>query len=142
MVAPAYYVGSVDGAPIAHICFSTRPGMKEARACRLVIMPEWQGAGLGLRFLNEVCALWRGGVNRHNKPMPTLFHTSHPGLAASLRRSPQWCQVSCNLFGGNKRRSAASIERAAIRDGWASPTGGTSGFGGHMRAVQGFRYVE
>ena len=142
MVAPTYYVGAVDGEPIAHLCFSTRPGLKEARACRLVIMPEWQGAGLGLRFLNEVCALWRRGINRFNKPMPTLFHTSHPGLAACLRRSPLWAQVSCELFGGNKRKSSESIHAAAQRGGWKSPSGGTSGYGGHMRAVQGFRYVE
>jgi len=26
------------------------------------------------------------------KPMPVLFHTSHPGLAASFRRDPLWAQ--------------------------------------------------
>lgn len=141
MVAANYYVGCVDGEPVAHVCFSTRPGMKEARACRLVIMPEWQGAGLGLRFLNEVCALWRRGINRYGKPMPTLFHTSHPGLAEALRRDPKWAQISATLCGASKVRSVASLRAAAIRKGETENLS-TGGFGGHFRAVQGFRYVE
>ncbi|MGJ8609686.1 MAG: GNAT family N-acetyltransferase [Octadecabacter sp.] len=131
MIAANYYVGFVDGEPVAHVCFSTRPGMTEGRACRLVIMPEWQGAGLGLRFLNEVCAMWRRGQNRYNRPMPTLFHTSHPGLATSLRRSDLWAQVSCALHGGRAH--------TGVKVG----SSGTKGvYGGHLRAVQGFRYVE
>lgn len=134
MIAAAYFVGRVNGAPVAHVAFSTRPGMKEARACRLVIMPEWQGAGVGMRFLNAVCARWRRGLNRYSIPMPTLFHTSHPGLAAALRRDPNWTQVSAVLYGGNKLRSNASIARSGHKTG--------AGYGGHFRAVQGFRYVE
>lgn len=141
MVAANYYAGFVDGEPVAHVCFSTRPGMREARACRLVIMPEWQGAGLGLRFLNEICALWRRGSNRYGKAMPTLFHTSHPGLAAALRRDPNWAQVSAELMGGSKVRSADSIRRSADRNPKAAVAPG-AGYGGHFRAVQGFRYVE
>ncbi len=134
MIAADCYVGFVDGEPVAHVAFSTRPGLKEARACRLVVMPEWQGAGVGLRFLNAVCASWRRGQNRYNKPMPTLFHTSHPGLAAALRHHPQWVQVSAGLYGGGRQKSKASL----IKSG----AGIKTGFGGHFRAVQGFRYVE
>ena len=84
------------------------------------------------RFLNWVCEEWRNGRNRYSKPMTTLFHTSHPGLCAALRRDKKWRQVSANLYGGNKRRSAASILKSR---------GGTgTGYGGHFRAVQGFRY--
>lgn len=139
MIAARCYIGVIHDEPVCHVAFSTRPGMAEARACRLVIMPEWQGAGIGLRFLNEVCALWRRGVNRYRRPLPTLFHTSHPGLAAALRRHPHWMQVSCNIGGGSKVNSAASISRSAER-GRMAPSG--SGYGGHFRAAQGFRYVE
>ncbi|NOX40775.1 MAG: ABC transporter ATP-binding protein [Alphaproteobacteria bacterium] len=135
MIAATCYVGFVGDDPVVHLGVSTRPGMKEARACRLVVMPEWQGAGIGMRFLNEVCALWRRGVNRYDKPMPTLFHTSHPGLAAGLRRDPKWAQISATLFGGRKGPSLASLKRSM-----GDKAGG--GFGGHFRAVQGFRYVE
>ena len=141
MVAADYYVGTVDGELVAHLCVSPRPGLREARACRLVIMPEWQGAGLGLRFLTEIAALWRRGINRYDRPMPMLFHTSHPGLAAALRRHPLWAQVSANLVGGSKARSIKTIRASAARKGRESGFGAT-GYGGHFRAVQGFRYVE
>ena len=95
-------------------------------------------AGVGLRFLNAVCARWRRGLNRYGRPMPTLFHTSHPGLAAALRRDPAWCQVSCTLYGGHKGRSRASIERSAEKLGKIAAA---TGYGGHFRAVQGFRYL-
>lgn len=133
MIAATNYVGFVDGAPVAHLAVSTRPGMSEARACRLVIMPEWQGAGVGMRFLNAICAMWRRGENRYRRPMPTLFHTSHPALAAALRRDPLWTQVSATLYGGRRSKSARSI---------AASGGAGTGYGGHFRAVQGFRYIE
>jgi GNAT superfamily N-acetyltransferase len=143
MVAPSYYVGAVEGEPVAHVAVSTRPGLREGRACRLVVMPEWQGAGVGMRFLNGVCELWLRGENRYGKPMPMLFHTSHPGLCAALRRDRKWTQVSAVMFGINKAQSARRIRMSDVL-GPQSPTGKTTkrtGYGGHMRAVQGFRYL-
>lgn len=138
MIAATYYVASVAGERVAHVAVATRPGLVEARACRLVVMPEWQGAGIGLRFLAAVCERWRAGRNRHRIRVPTLFHTSHPGLCAALRRDPRWTQVSGSLVGTDRERSKASLVRAATRSGTGA-TGG--GYGGHFRAVQGFRYL-
>jgi hypothetical protein len=101
-------------------------------------MPEWQGAGVGLRFLNAVCEMWLRGKNRYAKPMQTLFHTSHPGLAAALRRDPKWSQISAVLFGDSKRRSIKTLHASHRKN--KSAAGPGSGFGGHFRAVQGFRY--
>jgi len=138
MIAAACYVAAIEGEPVAHLAVSTRPGMVEARACRLVVMPEWQGAGVGMRFLNTVCGAWRRGENRYGLPLPVLFHTSHPGLAAALRRDPKWTQVSATLYGSHRGRSRRSLDTSAKRNG--SKTRG-SGYGGHFRAVQGFRYL-
>ncbi len=138
MIAAKCYVGTVEGELVAHVAVSTRPGLKEARACRLVVMPEWQGAGVGMRFLNAVCDRWRRGFNKWGRPMPVLFHTSHPGLCAALRRDPRWTQVSAMLYGGNKERSAASHHRSMLRRRMAEAG---VGYGGHFRAVQGFRYL-
>lgn len=132
MIAATCYVGFIGDEPVAHLAVSTRQGMVEARACRLVVMPEWQGAGVGMRFLNAVCAAWRRGQNRYGIPLLTLFHTSHPGLAAALRRDPLWAQVSAKLHGDSKARSRETMKKS----------GHGTGFGGHFRAVQGFRYVE
>ncbi len=137
MIAATNYVATVDGQLVAHLAVSTR-SRTEARACRLVVMPEWQGAGVGLRFLDTVCELWRTGANRYGRPMLTLFHTSHPGLASALRRSPRWTQVSAKLIGEDKSRSLASMQRSAERYGNGIRG---AGYGGHFRAVQGFRYL-
>lgn len=137
MIAATNYVGTVAGELVAHLAVSTRPGLRAARASRLVIMPEWQGAGIGLRFLNAIADLWLAGENRYGLRMPTYFHTSHPGLTSALRRSPGWVQVSASLVGANKLRSHSSIVHSAIARG---VTAAGSGFGGHFRAVQGFRY--
>lgn len=136
MIAATNYIATVDGQLVAHVAVSTRSST-EARACRLVVMPEWQGAGVGLRFLDAVCERWRTGQNRYSKPMLTLFHTSHPGLAAALRRSTRWTQVSARLVGESKARSKASMLRSGERHGHTTGTG----YGGHFRAVQGFRYL-
>jgi GNAT superfamily N-acetyltransferase len=138
MIAATNYVAAIDGAPVAHLAVSTRPGMTEARAARLVVMPEWQGLGIGKRFLAAVCDLWRRGENRYNKPLTMMFHTSHPGLAASLRRNPRWTQISARLYGDNKERCRQSLNRSAERNG---KTHSDCGYGGHFRAVQGFRYL-
>lgn len=97
-----------------------------ARACRMVVHPEFQGAGIGLRFLNAVCEReWRG-EGFIGAPVPSYFHTAHPALCAGLRRDPHWSQVSQKLTG----------------DKGGGPKGmkGKMQYGGHLRSVAGFRY--
>ncbi|MCA1667915.1 MAG: GNAT family N-acetyltransferase, partial [Thermomicrobia bacterium] len=134
MIAAYNYVGTVDGELVAHVAVGTAALGKtsaEARACRLVILPEWQGAGIGMRFLNAVCQMQIEGTGRlRDRNVTTIFHTSHPGLCAGLRRDKKWRQVSAVLHGTNKRKSASTMK----------PTGAAAGYGGHFRAVQGFRY--
>ncbi|MGU7812020.1 GNAT family N-acetyltransferase [Burkholderia sp. AW49-1] len=139
MIAATNYVGWIGGEPVAHVAVTTRQGMIEARACRLVVMPEWQGAGVGMRFLNAVCEAWARGQNRYGLKLRSLFHTSHPGLAAALRRDQKWTQVSACLVGDNRRRSIESMSASMARAGRSEKA--TSGYGGHFRAVQGFRYL-
>lgn len=145
MIAARCYVGFVAGEPIVHLGMSTksvsmakgRTGV-EARACRMVVLPEWQGAGVGMRFLNAMCELQRTGEGvLAGRRMTTLFHTSHPNLAAALRRDRRWRQVSAVLHGGTSgagRRKPAGTKLAA-------QSSLRTGYGGHWRAVQGFRYV-
>lgn len=97
-----------------------------------------QYVDLGMRFLNHVCERYLRGENRYGRGGAMLFHTSHPGLCAALRRDAKWVQKSARLFGANKLRSARSLTRAARKRG-GSEIG--TGFGGHFRAVQGFKYV-
>lgn len=141
-VAAEYFVGSVDGELVAHLAVTPRFEIKAFRATRLVVMPEWQGAGVGTRFLNWVCAYHKAGGGRSGKEFATYFHTSHPQLVQFLKRSKDWRQVSAVMNGGNKARSKASIMKTC-RVGVAGGTGAvaSTGYGGHFRAVQGFKYI-
>lgn len=140
------YVGYVGNEPVAHLGMSskylnTRHGKRiEARGCRLVIMPEWQGIGLGTRFLNHVCQMYLDTGGHLGRPCTTQFHTSHPGLSAALSRDPRWRRVSGDVTGTSKVDSVKHMRAARARKGEdVAPS--TGGFGGHFRAVRGFRYV-
>ena len=97
------------------------------RACRLVVHPEWQGAGIGLRFLNALCQRETEGVGFIGSPVPVYMHTAHPALVAALKRSKDWRQVSQRLVGDDAGGAIRSVKKNLK-------------FGGHFRAVAGFRY--
>lgn len=135
MVAAKYYVGVVDGEAVCHIACSPKLEVSGMRLCRMVVMPEWQGAGVGTRFLDAVAKMQFTDVNPHyERTERVYFHTSHPGLCAALRRSPRWEQISRMMGGTNKGKSRASIAKSG---GYSS-----AGYGGHFRAVQGFRMTR
>ena len=105
------------------------------------------GAGVGLRFLNFLCELQAQGADGCRLPgrkTTTIFHTSHPQLAAALRRDKRWRQLSAALFGGSKVKSRNSVRRSQkalhTMGKRGMPEIGSAGYGGHFRAVQGFRY--
>jgi len=137
--AAEYFVGTVDGELACHLAVAPLFTAKGYRATRLVTMPEWQGAGVGFRFLEWVCQYHLEGNGRKNKRFPTFFHTSHPQLCAALRRGKRWIQTSAMLYGSNKIKSGNSIANSRVKQG-KSPSI-SSGYGGHFRAVQGFKFV-
>jgi len=57
---------------------------------RLVILPDYQGAGIGIRLLNEI-----GKYYKQQKYRYTIV-TSSPSLINALKKSNQWI---CNNFG-------------------------------------------
>ncbi|WP_423778693.1 GNAT family N-acetyltransferase, partial [Campylobacter jejuni] len=46
-----YVAATEDGSPVACVLVSTGAGLKWARMTRLVVLPEWQGAGVGVKFI-------------------------------------------------------------------------------------------
>lgn len=108
---------------------------KAYRATRLVTMPEWQGAGVGTRFLNEIMQYHLDGNGRKGYCYPTFFHTSHPQLAGYLRYNKKWLQTNAILYGANKSKSNESLMRTSKGKVLGA------GYGGHFRAVQSFKYI-
>lgn len=141
-IAAEYFVGTVDGELACHIAVTPWFHNGGYRATRLVTMPEWQGAGVGSRFLDAVAQYHLDGHGRKNRQLPTFFHTSHPQLCAALRRSPKWVQVSAKLYGDNKSKSRQSLNNSADKNGCTLRGGRPdTGYGGHFRAIQGFKYI-
>ncbi len=137
-IAAEYFIGTVNGELACHIAMCPWFHMNGYRATRLVTMPEWQGAGVGTRFLNAIAQYHLEGNGRKNKKLPTYFHTSHPQLCEALRRSEKWQQVSAKLYGANKTKSNKTLTASARKNGLKEIK---SGYGGHFRAVQGFKYI-
>lgn len=54
-VAAEYFVGFINGDPVCHLAVAPLFTARAYRATRLVVLPEWQGVGVGTRFLNAVC---------------------------------------------------------------------------------------
>lgn len=147
--AAEYFIGTVEGELVCHLAVAPFFTANAYRGTRLVVMPEWQGAGVGTKFLEWVCEYHKQGNGRCGKKFPTLFHTSHPQLIAYLKRSPRWVLKSQQMGGGDRVKSMNSVNRAhRVQNALAGvkPTGigsghASTGYGGHFRAVQGFKYI-
>ncbi|WP_017258388.1 GNAT family N-acetyltransferase [Pedobacter arcticus] len=135
-VAAQYFVGVINGEAVAHLAVCPLFTANAYRATRLVVMPEWQGAGVGTRFLNAICEMHLQGGGRCERKLGTFFHTSHPQLCGALRASPLWKQTNGTLYGSNKARSAKSMAKTVTKE-----RGAKTGYGGHFRAVQAFKYI-
>lgn len=131
-----YFIGTVNGELACHIAIAPKFDAKGYRGTRLVTMPEWQGAGVGWKFLNWIAQYHLEGHGRCGKKYVTFFHTSHPQLCGALRHSKQWVQTSAMLYGGNKAQAKKNAGNKKLGNG-----GLMSGYGGHFRAVQGFKYI-
>lgn len=138
-VAGMYYVGMIENEPVCHMAVSPLFTSKAYRGTRLVVMPEWQGAGVGMKFLNAIGDYHLQGFGRCGHKYPMFFHTSHPQLCGALRASKCWIQTNAKLYGDNKARSANSIKKSHEKSGTTDRC--ASGYGGHFRAVQAFKYV-
>lgn len=137
-VAAECFVGFIGAEPVCHLSVSPLFTANAYRATRLVVMPEWQGTGVGTKFLAAVCEYHLQGHGRCNRKYPVFFHTSHPQLCNALRHSKKWIQTGGTLYGANKAKSTASFKRSATKSG---KTKCATGYGGHFRAVQAFKYI-
>ncbi len=137
-VAAEFFIGVIDNEPVCHLVTTPLFTAKAYGATRLVVMPEWQGIGVGTKFLVAVCEYHLQGNGRCGHKYNTFFHTSHPQLCGALRHSKKWVQTNAKLYGDNKIKSMKSLQKVQGKN----PTSiKTTGYGGHFRAVQGFRYL-
>jgi len=109
----------------------------DLRRAGSILDPEWPADGPIIDAIAPAGDF--NAVTSAGRKTTTLFDTSHPQLCQALRPDKRWRQLSGNMVGNNKTRSGNSIRRSQAKRG-AEQIGGGGGYGGHFRAVQGFRY--
>lgn len=127
-IAARFYVGCVGDRPVAFAAATCALERNEMRLTRLVVLPEWQGVGVGTKFLDAVAALQIDpAYNRHApRVLRVSIGTSHTGLAGSLLRRG-WKK---------KKKDLTNFVRRGRFGGRSEAPQGY--FGGHTRAVQTF----
>lgn len=79
------YVGVINGEMVCHtgiIQFPMQKGKK--RVHRLVVLPDYQGIGIGTKFIKEVAAM----VTKRGYEVNLT--TTTPSLVGALKRDPCW----------------------------------------------------
>lgn len=115
------YLATWEGTPVsfaATLPVITRKGRR--RFSRVVTLPDYQGIGVGMRFMEGVAEIHRGMGHRVN------VTSSHPALVGHCRRSPRWRAVGVKKTGQGARRDRSSFRK------YRSSTG---------RAVVSFEYL-
>ncbi len=85
---------------------------------RLVVLPDYQGAGIGIKFLNEI-----GKLYKQDKWRYTIV-TSSPSLINSLKKSRNWnCYHYGRTGGGNQLKVAKGNKSNRITASFELKTG-------------------
>jgi len=88
------YLALWDGEAVAFCAVASQIGRRHyRRISRLVVLPEYQGMGIGSAFLEVIARYYRGQGHRVG------ITTSHPAMIAHLARSPQWRLRSLRKWG-------------------------------------------
>jgi GNAT superfamily N-acetyltransferase len=109
------FIATVNDEIAGFISILPQPGklQRQKRVHRLVILPDYQGAGIGIKFLNEV-----GNIYKKEKWIYRI-NTTAPSLIYALKKSNKW---NCHHYGrhncgkndmgkkGNATRITASFE--------------------------------
>jgi GNAT superfamily N-acetyltransferase/ABC-type ATPase involved in cell division len=84
------YYALHEGRPVGICALLPMLGKKgRRRVSRIVVLPDYQGVGIGVRLLHAACDQVRAAGNR------VSITTGHPAMISHLKRSPAWriCDV-------------------------------------------------
>lgn len=91
---------------IIHFPHSKIKNMKKVH--RLVILPEYQGIGFGVRLLNEIANIYK------NKNYRFSITTSNPSLINALKKSILWKCIRFNRVMNQSKSSAVGKMNVSI----------------------------
>ncbi len=117
------YLGICEGEPVAFAATRQSIGFKGLRTIsRVVVMPDWQGIGVGTRMASAVV---QAEIAERRCERMSLV-TGHCGMIAALQRSGQWCvrqtyRRGCDQHRGTEGRRHTSEGRAVVSFEWCGP---------------------
>lgn len=83
---------------------------KIKRVSRMVILPDYQGIGLGYKFLNAIAKYYT------SQGFTFSIVTSAKNLITKLYNSPDWVMIRIGVNKCSSSKSAIDFNRASIRD--------------------------
>ena len=78
------YLGAWDGEPVAFVAVLPLYAATRWRVTRVVVLPDYQGCGIGTRVTTAVAGLCADRGRR------MFLRTGHPGMIAALRGDANW----------------------------------------------------
>jgi GNAT superfamily N-acetyltransferase len=104
--ASEQWVGIINGELVCHtgiIQFPMRKGWK--RVHRLVVLPDYQGIGIGLKFINTICKYYKDNNWNIN------LTTTTPSLVHTMAKSKEWNLIRY----GRSSNTPVQFERYGIK---------------------------
>jgi len=104
------YVALWNGRPVAFAAVLPMAGKRNyRRVSRLVVLPDFQGVGIGSAMLEAVCELYVARGVRMG------ITTGHPGMIRRLWNSPKWSRVKLYPTGRPGQRHRFRRQGARLR---------------------------
>lgn len=80
------------------------------RCTRLVILPDYQGIGLGTKFLNEIAKYYNAQQYEFS------IVTSAKNMISALRKSNQWTMIRYSVSRCSSNKNAIDYKRQTMRN--------------------------
>lgn len=91
------YIATVEGEPAGFCAMMPSIGHKGIRrVSRIVVLPDYQGVGIGSHLLNAVASIFKAEGHR------VTITTSHPAMIGHLKRASNWTVKSVMANGHGK----------------------------------------
>ena len=104
--AAVCFAAMQDGKPVAFSAWVNRLASGGGRReHRTVVLPDWQGIGLGMKVSSAVASMWKGLGHKATST------TTHPAFIAARRRSKDWVMVRAPSLAANRSKYGHATTR-------------------------------
>ena len=124
------FLATWNDEPVGFCAIQPNMGHKGCwRICRVVVLPDYQGLGIGTRLMEAVADIWH-----NDRKMRVTITSTHPSVIRHNERSPLW-----RLMRVNKTGNGFHTLKDRAKLGWDKTAGRPVTSAG--RAVVAFEYV-